>query len=218
MNGSRTGHSLMELMVVLVVVTVLILTALGALHASTRPTLEGSARARLLAEGDAALVRVERALASADFAGATQVVGAWDGATFTASATGTGTAVQAFPISGWDGPSSTILTEPAIIYQFRPASSDPANGVDDDRDGLTDEFQLVRYDVASGLSVVLVDDVVGSSAADAAERPTFTQVDFSATPPQRARLELRFTLARRIDHDEVMTITFAKVVSLRNLM
>lgn len=214
----RTGHSLVEIVVVVALVTVLVLMAVGALNASTRPTLEGAARARLLAEGDAAITRLERGLASADYAGVTQVVGAWDGATFTASATGQGDAAQLFPIVGWDGPSSAVLTDPAIVYVFRPASSDPANGVDDDRDGLVDELQLVRVFTASGVSVVIADDVLGPTAAGPAQRAGFTQVGFAATPPQRAGLELRFTLARRIDHDEVMTITFAKVVSLRNLL
>lgn len=218
LDRGRAGHSLVEIVVVVAVAAVLVLMAVGALHASTRPTLEGSTRARLLAEGDAAIARIERELASADYAGVTQVVGTWDGTTFTASPTGTGTALQFFPIAGWDGPSSTIQTDPAVIYVLRPASSDPANGVDDDRDGLVDEMQLVRISTASGLAVVLLEDVVGASAADPAERPGFTQVGFAATPPQRAGLEVRFTLARRIDHEQVMAITFAKVVSLRNLL
>lgn len=202
----RRGHSLLEVVVVVTITALLVLLALSALMAGQRPSVEGSVRAHVLAVGEATLRRVERELASADYAGVTQVVGAWDGVAFTPTAAGADRAVQLFPVVGWSGPTSTALTGPGVVYQFRPRPGGPA-----------DRLQLVRVDTASGLAVPLLDDVVGASD-DPAELPAFTQVGVAAAPPQRARLEVRFTLARRTGPEDWVRVTFAKVVTLRNLL
>ncbi|MCO5166662.1 MAG: prepilin-type N-terminal cleavage/methylation domain-containing protein [Planctomycetes bacterium] len=204
----RRGHSMLEVMVVVAITALLVLLSLGALVAGQRPSVEGSVRAHVLATGEAALRRVERELASAHYAGVTQVVGAWDGLVFTPAAGAADRAAQLFPVTGWSGPTSTAATGPAVVYQFRPR---PGGG------GPADRLQLVRIDTASGLAVPLLEEVVGASD-DPGELPAFTQVGAGEAPPQRARLEVRFTLARQTGPDAWVRVTFAKVVTLRNLL
>jgi hypothetical protein len=192
----------------------------------------GAVRAHLLAQGDAALARMERELSSADFASLGEVCGEWDGATFTADSAvepdeGTGPAVRFFPVLGWDPSIDAPITGPEVIYAFVPSARDPVDGADDDGDGLIDERTLVR--VEGALVVTVLEDVVfepGPAEPEDADEPSppsprraaFTQVGYAAAPPQRAALELRFTLSRRIGRDERVSVTFAKVISLRNLM
>lgn len=209
--------SLMELMVAITVFVVLIGLAVGSLVEASRPTVEGAVRGYMLSLGDATILRLERELSSADFASAAEVVGAWDGAALAPSPTGAGDAVQFFPVTGWDAATDSITTDTGVVYQFRPTPLEGTNGVDDDRDGLVDELQLVRIDVASGLVVTLLEDVLGDSAPTA-EQPGFTQVGFTSTPVQRAQLELRFTLSRRVGLNDFVTLTFAKIITLRNVL
>lgn len=216
-SSRRSAMTLVEMMVATTVLVMLVGLAVGSLLEATGPTIEGSVRGYMLSIGDAAIVKLEREISSADFASAAEVVGAWDGATLTPSTSGTGDALQLFPVTGWDTASGSITTATGVVYQFRPTPLEGANGVDDDRDGLVDELQLVRIDTASGLVITVLEDVLSVSTATT-EQARFTQVGFTSTPVQRAQLELRFTLSRRVGLDEFVTLTFAKVITLRNVL
>lgn len=234
-RASRGGMTLVEIIVAISILSVVVMFAVGALNEASKPTIEASVRAHLLSLGNAALDRIERELSSADFTNGATVTGAWDGTDLhidndvatpavTDVAVGVGTAVQLFPVTGWDPINQRAATGTAVIYQFRPTPTEGTNGADDDRDGLVDEFQLVRIDVASGLTVVILENVLNDTDPVLLRRPVFRQVGFSDVPPQRAQLEVRFSLSQRVGRnfetgaDVFVTHTFSKVITLRNLM
>jgi prepilin-type N-terminal cleavage/methylation domain-containing protein len=207
----RSGFTLLEVLVSTVVLVVLVGLALGALSETSQPVIEGSVRSYLTTQGDAVLGQLDRELSSGSYTGASQVVGNWTysgtnvgGGTFTADgAGGTSTrcpAIQFQPITGWDTTNQVALTGATVTYAF---IADGSN------------LKLVR--ISNGLAVDVLTDIVATST-DTDELAKFEQVGFTGTPAQQAQLEVRFTVARKVDQTTTVRMTFAKTITLRNLM
>lgn len=213
--GAR-GMTLIEVIIATAISGFLLMLALLATQAVGPAASETSLRAHQVERANAALRVLETELSGGSFTGGPNAtVFAYSSGALGAPGAGdpsTGEAIQYNTITGYTAGIGVTTDPNPIVFAFVPGDVN-----DDDRDGLTNEWRLVR--IQNGNEVTILNDI--ANAAQPNSPVAINNPTFSLTKP--SNLRVRFSVMRSVRFDttagvrEYAVYTIDKTINLRNL-